>query len=123
MTPARLRRIEEIEARVKAATPGPWRVDSSYQSPTYIRAENRQMVASAHVIYDKTPLPYFANASFIAHARSDVEWLLTELRAAMDGSAVMVREAPEPTPGGAKAGQSVGQSAAPPPELRAAMEE
>lgn len=69
-------RLAEIEARAKAATSGPWRMDGG------------AMLTPEGYVLSGTTLPRgwnqlsagMANADFIAHAREDVPWLLARLK-------------------------------------------
>lgn len=61
-------RLDEIEARVNAATEGPWEV----------KTDGALSWVSPHGAYSD----YYADNVFIAHAREDVPWLASELRAA-----------------------------------------
>ena len=108
-------RLEEIEARAQAATPGPWEVSYWYE---WHRADSRRcaetcgrgktplatrmavkyehhatgrsvediVVAGRHHLicpghgYEESGSIDEAEAEFIAHARSDVPWLLAEVR-------------------------------------------
>ena len=83
-------RIDEIERRLKAATPGPWEVsDTDIRSSAFVRAPRFGHVCNA-------PVPHSdwheaernrnsqarKNIEFIAHAPSDIAYLLDEFRAA-----------------------------------------
>ena len=73
-------RIEEIKARAEAATPGPWLVHPH-------ESAEGQLVVDEH--YDNVAECYVPeDATFIAHAREDIPYLLAEverLRAALEG--------------------------------------
>lgn len=85
--------LDAIEARAKAATKGPWKVD---EMEMYIHGGDGFMVASncptadgwqvrghgAEVSGHRQRGSQDANAAFIAASRSDVEVLVRELRAA-----------------------------------------
>lgn len=87
-------RRAQIEARLSAATPGPWRV--GYWSPdepevNAILAEEQTFVVCA----DEDPIKP-ADANLIAHAPDDLRWLLdalAEAEAERDALAALVREA------------------------------
>lgn len=61
-------RLSEIRARCDAATPGPWQHESDYGA--YIRDANG---ANVCLLY------HSEDAAFIAHAREDIPYLLTEV--------------------------------------------
>lgn len=68
-----MNRIEEIKARVEAATPGPWWGDHA-----------NYCVVQAHRAHDDNPETvadnvYAEDIDFIAHAREDIPYLLDEL--------------------------------------------
>ena len=71
-------RVGEIEARLVAATPGPWKT-VRYDLSLYVEAESGEL--------NPINLGYVGNrpendAAFIAHAPADVAYLLAELRKA-----------------------------------------
>jgi hypothetical protein len=77
----------EIEAREKAATPGPWKLDRNFHC--YIWGPQMQMVADDGMDEEGTltrmrgvgaNLPLKDNGEFIAHARTDIPALLQEIR-------------------------------------------
>lgn len=68
--------LDEITARINAATPGPWTVSEDY---TDIVGPDGSQLAS---YWD--PTSETRNGWFIAHARTDVRVLLAELRRARD---------------------------------------
>ena len=60
-------RLQEIRARLDAATPGPWYVRSGW-------------VALNNLNYDVIPVGHNdADADLIAHAPADIAWLLAEI--------------------------------------------
>jgi hypothetical protein len=69
-------RLAEIKARTDAATPGPWLHYSSAQT-NEVHTDPKRPVA-AWMGFDGTRNAK-ANARFIAHARSDIPWLLSEV--------------------------------------------
>lgn len=77
-------RIGEIEKRCSAATEGPWKaIDSSWEY-SLINTENEHL-AEVRISSDVTEdnQDHYesiknANATFIAHARSDIPWLLED---------------------------------------------
>lgn len=69
--------LAEIEARADAATPGPWRVDDKRPPECNIRHEGPGWpICGMWSLSDNRP----ENATFIAHARSDVKDLVAEVR-------------------------------------------
>jgi hypothetical protein len=96
-------RLEEIEARASAATPGPWRQgdwsgrchQSHYPHPgppecryeyelrqdgswaSHVARENPITLIGGH---DNGPWLDPADAAFIAHSREDVPWLIAEVK-------------------------------------------
>lgn len=82
--------LAEIEARARAATPGPWKTDEAYPD-TFIWGPNQAMVCDHE--YETgairmrglgANLPIPANADFIAHARTDIPQLVAALRVAVE---------------------------------------
>lgn len=76
-------RLAAIEHRLAQATPGPWTafgVGEGYPA----------QVLSARIVEGRAMLvgvyPLAADAAFMAHAREDVQWLVTQLRAREHGS-------------------------------------
>lgn len=86
--------LKAIEARLVAATPGPWeeRVGIGWAPPyvVWVRCEERRSVMSgeienmriASIIAEcnSATIPNAANAAFIAHAPEDIAALLAEVR-------------------------------------------
>lgn len=77
-------RLAEIEARVEAATEGPWRFQPEGEShcgePQCCSDywDNRiwgadRVLAESHMLSE-------ADAEFVAHARTDVPWLIEQVR-------------------------------------------
>ena len=89
-----MNRLDEIEARANAATEGPWRKFQTAQTATTYVVGPRGFLAGGLIIgetYERD------NAEFIAHARTDVPWLIEQVRkrdAAL--RAVMDLHAPDP---------------------------
>lgn len=82
-------RLAEIEARVDAATPGPWQ--SVYEYPydsaaagriRAFRSSSPDVLMTVHERYvgHQTSDQHEATATFVAHAREDIPDLLTEVR-------------------------------------------
>lgn len=81
------RRLDEIEAREKAATPGPWVVESGKTSHATVstthgavRASGLEMTAEVRCDGLGRVDRHDTDAWFIAHARSDVPWLVERVR-------------------------------------------
>jgi len=82
-------REQEIAARLAAATPGPWRVAGKREREGFVEghilcpdecdASGERMLASTNYHYHDE-----ADQQFIAHSRSDMEWLLAQLAAARE---------------------------------------
>lgn len=69
-------RLQEIEERCAAATPGPWYVDGCYSSNTNIRTEGPGWPLCSMSSLRENRME---NAIFIAHARADVPALVAEV--------------------------------------------
>lgn len=65
-------RLDEIEARANAATPGPWTVSEDYSD--VVGPEGDQLASYWN------PTSETRNGEFIAHARTDVPALVAEIR-------------------------------------------
>lgn len=77
-------RLEEIEKRTNAATPGPWRDEGRGMKMQVVFAGESSGVApraAPAMIMDGTDNERNANAAFIAAARTDVPWLIEQVRA------------------------------------------
>ena len=90
--------LQAIEARLAAATPGPWKAQDFVAAPTedagsaVVKQGNGGLVAYAlrsgaveHEWYDKPQCD--ADAEFIAHAPADMRALLDEVKAVRDAVA------------------------------------
>jgi hypothetical protein len=73
--------LDQIEARLKAATPGPW-LDHMKFSP-WPRFVSTKKLEEISVLYTN-PNGETGNAAFIAHSRTDCEILLSRLRTAIE---------------------------------------
>lgn len=73
-------RLDEIQARANAATPGPWECmgETVFGTYSYIRK------CKSHWPITETARnkDHEKNGMFIAHAREDIPWLISELRSA-----------------------------------------
>ena len=78
-------RIQEIKAREQAATPGEWQASGAKND---ILTMNLDIIACFCDREDD----YGADCDFIAHARSDVPWLLEKLKAAREYASEMDRD-------------------------------
>lgn len=73
--------LDTIEARANAATEGPWSVYSTIQAESVVVGASGRLTATI-ATPSIAPDDYgFANAEFIAHARTDVPALVAEVRA------------------------------------------
>lgn len=80
-------RIEEIEARLDAATPGPWEAGHHWDSEWVSNGTGgRKFRPTADTSYNWLPTP--ADAIFIANAPDDIAFLLAELRPATERNRV-----------------------------------
>ena len=90
--------LQAIEARLAAATPGPWKAQDFVAAPTedagsaVVKQGNGGLVAYAlrsgaveHEWYDKPQCD--ADAEFLAHAPEDIRALLDEVKAVRDAVA------------------------------------
>ena len=75
-------RIAEITARCEAATPGPWRTQDRGD---YIEIHDNHTWAKALSPFARVEGDEFHNAAFIAHAREDIPYLLSQLAVAKEG--------------------------------------
>lgn len=81
----REQRLRDIEARVEAVTPGPWK--SGHYAPTeqvsvyydQIDEGTSCIARTTYTILDGSEQS-ISDMNFIAHARQDVPWLLAEVR-------------------------------------------
>lgn len=82
--------LAEIEARVDAATGGPWRVMTRHRAPgpiptdVIVHGPRRSFATTGIVDRDTTDIgPVLADARLIAHARADLPTLTGALRAVL----------------------------------------
>ena len=75
-------RIKEIRERESKATPGPWSIEENagawneeHDEPAYHVPEMHDLNGS------EFDVPSMGNALFVAHARSDIPWLLERVEA------------------------------------------
>jgi hypothetical protein len=88
--------LDAIEARAKAATPGPWRKQPRLSIDGSVESEAMGKGGVPAMMVDIDSERSRVDAEFIAHARKDVPDLVAEvrrLRAALDGSLKGLREA------------------------------
>src|SRR5678816_4014350 len=72
---------EQIAARVEKATPGPWKVfEDEDLGPFYVWTSDEEVYIANCFTHDEQEQAK-ADAEFIAHARTDIPYLLNELRA------------------------------------------
>lgn len=77
------RRLAEISAREQAATKGPWAVDAPYTRAAldlFVPDGRRQPTIATVSTSGKDPRQCAADFDFMAEAREDVPWLLSEVR-------------------------------------------
>jgi hypothetical protein len=75
--------FKQIEERLTKATPGPWKYISSKKIPYENRIVNFEQTFVCKGGKDVSPWDLSdANADFIANARTDIEFLLKELKVA-----------------------------------------
>jgi hypothetical protein len=89
MTPEDTTRIAVIQARVEAATAGPWSTQHFQPYPLVVRVYGKADPPSVAILYraeDSMSAPYSTtitqadnDAAFIAHARQDIPYLLAAL--------------------------------------------
>lgn len=69
--------IAAIRARAQAATPGPWEAPESEWSDPHVVTTDGEWIAAFIACYPEGAIPMdAADATFIAHARTDIERLL-----------------------------------------------
>lgn len=75
-------RLAEIEARVEAATEGSWRARGSQVDPSWKWAAGVESTSLDPGEVDTTVAEVVdgPDAEFIAHARTDVPWLIEQVR-------------------------------------------
>ena len=87
--------LAAVEARARAATPGPWSYDGQHDEITAPRGEEYWVVASEWrntpnaAPSDQFGHQYSADFDFIAHAREDVPGLLAAIREAQERIAAL----------------------------------
>ena len=75
-----MNRLNEIEARANAATPGPWEAGCNDRHVLYVATENEEFCAEyGPELYDSQGFFSDDDTEFIAHARTDVPWLLEQV--------------------------------------------
>ena len=79
-----MNRLNEIEARANAATPGPWEAGCNDRHVLYVTTENEEFCAECGPeLYDSQGFFSDDDTEFIAHARTDVPALAAALRAVL----------------------------------------
>ena len=77
-----MNRLNEIEARTNAATPGPWEAGCNDRHVLYVTTENEEFCAEyGPELYDSQGFFSDDDTEFIAHARTDVPDMAAALRA------------------------------------------
>lgn len=84
-------RLDDIKARLEAATPGPWRDEGAYSDPRIEPnvvglgddggCSDPECCGGASYHIELTT----ANGALIAHAPEDIRWLLEQLAASQEG--------------------------------------
>ena len=78
-------KLDEIKARLKAATPGPWKHIET------CGCSGEVTIFECYDERDRLPVPQVVNnAEFIAHAPEDVAWLIKELEKAVQHRAALM---------------------------------
>lgn len=82
-----MKRLEEIKERLEKATPGPWKLDCGELKRDVPESElaryyGDNLLLSANQLGSSAYVRRPEDADFIAHSRSDIEFLLTQLREA-----------------------------------------
>lgn len=72
--------LDEIEARVKAASPGPWMKNGKTSAGWRIDDADPNRTGMVFFLTPTAIVPRDANADFIAAARDDVPLLVEEVR-------------------------------------------
>ena len=79
-----MNRLNEIEARTNAATPGPWEAGCNDRHVLYVTTENEEFCAEyGPELYDSQGFFSDDDTEFIAHARTDVPDMAAALRAVL----------------------------------------
>ena len=77
-------RLDQIEARANAATPGPWEAGCNDRHVLYVTTENEEFCAEyGPELYDSQGFFSDDDTEFIAHARTDVPDMSAALRAVL----------------------------------------
>ena len=80
-----MNRLNEIEARANAATPGPWEAGCNDRHMHYVTTENEEFCAEyGPELYDSQGFFSDDDTEFIAHARTDVPALVAALYEVLD---------------------------------------
>ena len=80
-----MNRLNEIEARANAATPGPWEAGCNDRHVLYVTTENEEFCAEyGPELYDSQGFFSDDDTEFIAHARTDVPDMAAALRAVLE---------------------------------------
>ena len=72
--------LDAIEARANAATPGPWERETGERERQYVAAVPMGGKRSYAIVADSGGRHPWADADFIAHARTDVPALIARVR-------------------------------------------
>ena len=72
-------RLDEIKARADVATPGPWSAKEGFTSDPMIEVYGQTVLIAPDLDGDPIQPEVWADAEFIAAAREDVPWLVSEV--------------------------------------------
>ena len=80
-----MNRLNEIEARANAATPGPWEAGCNDRHMHYVTTENEEFCQTyGPELYDSQGFFSDDDTAFIAHARTDVPALVAALKKVLE---------------------------------------
>ena len=80
-----MNRLDQIEARANAATPGPWEAGCNDRHVLYVTTENEEFCAEyGPELYDSQGFFSDADTEFTAAARTDVPDMAAALRAVLE---------------------------------------
>ena len=80
-----MKRLDEIEARANAATPGPWEAGCNDRHVLYVTTENEEFCQTyGPELYDSQGFFSDDDTAFIAHARTDVPALVAALKKVLE---------------------------------------
>lgn len=94
-----MKRIEEIRARLKAATPGPWKFSDTSCNSLYSEVHREQIIGSCLVPYEWETEWTMSNENIrlVAHAPSDLAALCDALEVAIEALDYVSEDTPRAT--------------------------